>query len=114
MRHCRRIRISCRLAWRRREIENYLCQESTLLAWAQAQGCMQHGDLFAALWREAMEKSIADLIPPIARRDPKHEWWMNMKASDQYLDPLFDELLHRLATSESDAQERLPHTGAVH
>ncbi len=78
------------LAWRRREIENYLCQESTLLAWAQAQGCMQHGDLFAALWREAMEKSIADLIPPIARRDPKHEWWMNMKASDQYLDPLFD------------------------
>jgi len=77
------------MIWRRREIENYLCQEATLLAWAEAQGQRQHGDLFARSWSEAMTRSIADLIPPIARREPKHEWWANTKASDDFLDQLF-------------------------
>lgn len=75
--------------WRRREIENYLCQEATLLAWAEAQGRAQAGNLFAISWRDAMERSISDLIPPIARRDPRHEWWENTKASDDVLEPLF-------------------------
>src|SRR4030095_11045142 len=37
--------------WRRREIENYICQRSTLLAFAEAEGREQQGDLFAANWR---------------------------------------------------------------
>jgi ABC-type taurine transport system ATPase subunit len=82
--------------WARREIENYLCQESTLLAWAEEQGRAQNGDLFAASWRAAMEQSIADLIPPIARRDPTHEWWLNTKASDDFLDPLFKSFYREL------------------
>ena len=60
-----------RETWRRREIENYLCQKSTLLAWADAQGRVQQGELFGASWRDAMEKSveeIARLSPTLASR----------------------------------------------
>ena len=35
--------------WRRREIENYLCHHSTLIAFAEWQGRQQQGDLFAAI-----------------------------------------------------------------
>lgn len=82
--------------WRRREIENYLCQEETLLAWAEAEAHVRHGDLFAELWRKKMENAISELIPPIARRDPTHEWWINTKASDDFLDPLFREFYRLL------------------
>lgn len=75
--------------WRRREIENYLCQESTLIAWVNDFARRESVDLFATPWREAMQRAIADLIPPIARRDPTHEWWSNTQASDDFLDPLF-------------------------
>jgi len=39
------------LMWRKREIENYLCQRETLLVFAEARGRASQGELFAASWR---------------------------------------------------------------
>jgi len=77
--------------WHRREIENYLCQEATLLAWAEAAGRKEHGDLFAESWRDKMESLIRDRVPPIALRDPTNDWWRNTKVSDDFLAPLFQD-----------------------
>lgn len=75
--------------WTRREIENYICQEATLLAWAEAQGRQQLGELFAATWRTTMEASI-DMIraalAELGRPDPSSP---DLKVSEEFLDPLF-------------------------
>ncbi len=75
--------------WRRREIENYLCQEVTLLNWAEAQGLAQHGDLFAASWRGEMDKAIGEIRSALAALGKPDPWSPDLKASDEFLDPLF-------------------------
>jgi len=75
--------------WRRREIENYLCQEATLLAWAEAQGRAQVGDLFAASWREAMQSAIQEIRSALAALAKPEPGSPDLKASDDFLDPLF-------------------------
>ena len=76
--------------WRRREIENYLCQESTLLAWAEANGREpQGGELFATSWRDAMEKSIEEICLALAELDKPDPWSPDLKASNEFLEPLF-------------------------
>ena len=69
--------------WRRREIENYLCQPETLMAFAESN-------------REAMQESISLLVPPVALRDSNDEWWRETKATDVFLDRLFAEFYSRL------------------
>lgn len=85
------------LQWKRRELENYLCMEEVLIAYAR-QGLPY--DLFGqpeAKRREAiMRELITDLIPPIALRDKTHQWWFNTKATDDFLDPLFERYFERL------------------
>jgi ABC-type lipoprotein export system ATPase subunit len=85
--------------WQRRELENYLCQPETLVAWAedasvQPTGEAPAGELFkdAAIrrWREIMSRCIGDLVPPVALRDRSDKWWRDMKASDEFLDRLFE------------------------
>ena len=76
-------------AWRRREIENYVCQKSTLLAWAEAQGLVQNGDLFAASWRDAMEKSIEEIRSALADLGKQDPWSPDLNASQDFLEPLF-------------------------
>ena len=85
--------------WSRREIENYLCQPETLLrfaedsAAAELEGTEHEGPLFESAdqlrRRAAMEKSIQDRVPPAALRDPEDRFWMDTKASDDLLDPIF-------------------------
>ena len=80
--------------WTRREIENYLCQPDTLLAYAGASG---PDTGFGPLWdtaeserrRQAMQKSISDSVLPAALRDPSDPYWVNTKASDDFLDRVF-------------------------
>lgn len=74
--------------WRRRELENYLCQRQTLLEFVASQG-RQEGSLFAKSWRDVMgdcidaiENALTDLGRPSA-------WGPDIKASDEFLDPLF-------------------------
>jgi ABC-type taurine transport system ATPase subunit len=75
--------------WRRREIENYLCQDATLLAWAEAQGRAQAGDLFAASWRGAMLSAIQEIRSALAALGKPEPGSLDLKASDDFLDPLF-------------------------
>lgn len=39
---------------------------------------------------------IQDLVPPIALRDPSNAWWSNTKATDDFLDPLFERYFREL------------------
>jgi hypothetical protein len=80
--------------WQRREIENYLCQPETLIAYAESSA--RHaalGPLFEQVdvdrHASAMREAIEDLVPPVALRDPADRWWLDTKASDDFLDRLF-------------------------
>jgi ABC-type taurine transport system ATPase subunit len=79
--------------WKRKEIENYICSVETLLAYAQA-CASEPGPLFAQAEREkyrhAMQQSIEDLVPRAAQREPGHRWWTDTKASDDFLEQLFE------------------------
>ncbi len=85
------------LMWSRREIENYLCFPEVLLAYATASAekdVLLPGPLFAVAEaerrRSAMQECIADLAPPVALRNRDDRWWSEVKASDEFLDRLFD------------------------
>lgn len=87
--------------WQRREIENYICQPATLRAWARATGgAASLGGLFAIAaadrWETAMDDEIGRLVPPIALEDSSDPWWSDTKASDQFLDRLFQGFFDRL------------------
>lgn len=88
--------------WRRREIENYLCQPRTLVAWARATGGEQTtiGGLFqlaeADRWEQAMTGELARLVPPVALEDAADPYWIDTKATDQLLDRLFAGFFTRL------------------
>lgn len=88
-------------AWKRKEIENYLCQPGTLLAFARASAeDLTAGPLFADSDRkrmaDVMRQCIEDLVPPVAMRDPNHSWWRETKASDTFLAPLFESYYEKL------------------
>ena len=87
--------------WNRREIENYLCQPETLLAWAEASAEeTSPGPLFtpgqAATRRKLMDECIHELVPPLALRNPDDVWWRDTKASDDFLDRLFEMFFDKL------------------
>lgn len=75
--------------WARRELGNYLCQRSTLLGFAEGQGRKQQGELFGAAWRTAMEEAIQQVENALQTlgKDP---WSKDIKASDEFLKPLFE------------------------
>ncbi len=84
--------------WERREIENYLCYPETLLAYAEnLEERDLPGPIFASLnnterarRREYMDSFIQDLVPRVALRDCQDQWWYDVKASDNFLDRLFE------------------------
>jgi hypothetical protein len=75
------------LSWRRKEIENYLCMPRVPIEYVK-ESC--GGTLFTAPWQAKMEEIIADMVPPMALRDANNAWWSNVKATDEFLDPLFE------------------------
>ncbi|EQD23888.1 MAG: hypothetical protein D084_Lepto4C00684G0002, partial [Leptospirillum sp. Group IV 'UBA BS'] len=74
--------------WPRRELENYLCQRKTLLHFAGDQGRRQAGKIFEARWRNAMEEAIRQIEAALNTlgKDP---WSADIKASEEFLEPLF-------------------------
>jgi hypothetical protein len=82
--------------WRRREIENYLCQRATLLAFAGAEGRDLHGELFADMWRQRMKEAIDETTTALARLRRPDPWGSDIKASDEFLDPLFANFYEKL------------------
>lgn len=92
------------IMWQKREIENYLCYPEVLLAYAE-QSITERpaGPLLAPLvtekqqrYKEVMQGCIEDLVPPLALRDRSFRWWQTVKASDEFLDPLFQMYFERL------------------
>jgi hypothetical protein len=88
-------------AWRRREIENYLCQPDTLLTYAESSiESESPGPLFDRTTgekrRAVMGECVRDLVPPVALRNLADPWWIDTKASTDFLDRLFDAFFNRL------------------
>ncbi|HYC77525.1 MAG TPA: AAA family ATPase [Planctomycetota bacterium] len=75
--------------WRRREIENYLCQRETLLAWAEREGECSAGELFAVDWRACMAEVVDALARARATLRQPEPWHPDVKVSDEFLDPVF-------------------------
>lgn len=88
-------------SWRRREFENYLASPETLIAYAEASaGDVIPGPLFTATERDrrrvAMQECIDDFVPRAALRDRSDRWWSDVKASDDFLDRLFEAFFKKL------------------
>jgi len=73
--------------WRRREIENYLCTRATLESYANGTAAQTAlGPLFAVpAMHEAIEE-VAEALTILGRSSP---WSPEVKASDEFLTPLF-------------------------
>lgn len=85
------------LEWKKRELENYLCMEEVLLAYARHD---QPNDMFgraeASRRTKAMQESIAEIssaLKTLKRFDP---WSSDIKATDEFLDPLFEKYFEKL------------------
>lgn len=81
--------------WSRREIENYLMFPAVLTSYARSLGGeMAAGPLFAGegdRFAETMMTAIRGRIPPRALEDEADIWWRNVKATDEFLDLVFDD-----------------------
>ncbi len=75
--------------WQRREIENYLCQPATLLAYAaNLHMGMEEAPLLSPSSEEAtsaMMTAITRNTAPAALDDLNHSFWLDEKVSDTYL-----------------------------
>ncbi len=83
--------------WRRREIENYVCQRATLLAYAGSEGERQQGQLLGTAWRAEVEAALGTLGKPAP-------WSPEIKASDDFLTPVFQKLYARLGLPNAMAK----------
>ena len=75
--------------WRRKEIENYFCMESVLLAYA---GHDLPDDLFGRAESQQREQAMREAIAEVTKLleiDELDPWSPNVKASDQVLDRVF-------------------------
>ena len=86
-------------SWQRREIENYFCTEAVLLAYA---GHDQPDDLFGRVEAErrtgAMRAAIDEVVQALKTLDRPgmKPWSVDIKASDDFLEPLFKTYFARL------------------
>jgi len=86
--------------WSRREIENYICQPETLMEFAEAARDLEVGPLFPE--REIpgrvniMRECIEAVAPPVALADRQYRWWNTVKASEDFLEQVFEMFYLRL------------------
>jgi len=85
------------LMWRKREIENYFCSESVLLAYAASDA---DDDLFGRAERErriaGMKDAIHEVAGALEKLGRSSPWSDDTKATDDFLDPLFKEFSRKL------------------
>jgi ABC-type transport system involved in cytochrome c biogenesis ATPase subunit len=89
------------LQWKRREIENYLCDPETLLAYARASSQQNvAGPLFAlseSNKRSAIiQETIQEIESALKTLDKGSPWDINTKVSDDFLTPLFEKYFKKL------------------
>ncbi len=106
------------MKWRRREIENYICQPSTLESFAREVGTktaggplLEEASVQAAVI--AMQDAVRDRVIPAALRNPSDPWWTTMKASDEFLDLVFPDFYGRIGLymdfKKADYYHLVPH-----
>jgi hypothetical protein len=85
------------LQWKRREIENYLCQEEVLVAYARYD---QPDDLFGLAEANRREQIMRDTIQRLAEAlhtlKGVSPWSPEIKATDEFLDRLFAQFFEAL------------------
>ena len=83
--------------WRRREIENYFCMESVLLAYAKHD---LPDDLFGRAEsprrEQAMREAIAEVTGALQTLNKPDPWSPDLKATDEFFDPLFKKYFQKL------------------
>jgi hypothetical protein len=89
------------IQWQRREIENYLCFPDVLQAYAARLASERAaGPLFESVeaerFRAVRRRCLEDRVPPAALRDPSDRWWRDVKATDDFLDPVFESFFAQL------------------
>ncbi len=82
--------------WKRREIENYLCLRTVLEKYAWVAGEKQLGELFSDAWRETMSETIDEIEQALKALGKPAPWSPDIKASDDFLDPLFKRFFEKL------------------
>ena len=90
------------LVWRKREIENYFCTEATLEAYASASAATEtqstplftlaESDRRLTAMREAITK-VGEALKTLRKMSP---WDADVKASDEFLTPLFEAYFAKL------------------
>ena len=87
------------LAWKKREIENYLCAPATLETWARASG-EEPMPLFRRAEAEtrlkAMRESVAEVEGAMRTLGKGGPWDADTKVSDEFLAPLFEKYFAKL------------------
>lgn len=83
------------LTWRRREIENYLCTEATLMAFAERPEA-GHGPLDLLARRQHMTEAIERIASAMRTLGRGSPWSADAKVSDDFLKPLFGEYFSRV------------------
>jgi hypothetical protein len=85
------------IQWSKREIENYFCREDVLLAFARGAAV---DDLFehsaASTREETMRQCIKELVSALEVTGKPSPWSDDIKATDDFLDPLFANYLKKL------------------
>ena len=89
------------MQWNRREIENYLCTEEALVAYARASAPEgSPGPLFSPAETEkrveAMRESIEEITEAMKRLQRGSPWDSNTKVSNDFLEPLFSAYFEKL------------------
>lgn len=89
------------MQWNRREIENYLCTEETLVAYARASAQEgSPGPLFSPAETdkrvEAMREAIEEITEAMKRLRRGSPWDSNTKVSSDFLEPLFSTYFDKL------------------
>ena len=93
-------RLQC-LSWKRREIENYLCTRETLEAYVRASASeAEPMPLFAKseidTRLKAMDESVTEIEQALMRLGRGSPWDADVKASDDFLKPLFSTYFRKL------------------
>ena len=81
------------MQWNCREVENYLCTERCLLAYAQNE---TPGELLGKSNQEVMQECIADMVSALGTTGKGDPWSPDIKATDDFLDPLFENYFNRI------------------
>ncbi|MFQ5672191.1 MAG: AAA family ATPase [Nitrospinales bacterium] len=84
------------LMWKRREIENYLCNTESLDAYAENTALEDAGPLFASERVNTMRSAIKEVEQAMKTLGKGSPWDANTKVSDDFLEPLFETYFQKL------------------